>query len=378
MTPSDPTSTPPADNSPHTPDAQPTPPNETEPAPPVAENVALPVESAAPRCRAGRRSIRRADHRCRAGRSREATRGEYREARAVPRAGAAVAAGPRRQAGPATARPRTHRARPSDPQAAGRSRRAVARRREHRPVHHPLPQGANRRAERRRDPPHPGPRSQPPRAHRPQAAPSSRASRSRGGSPTRSRRPSSRPKHPSGSKTCTCRSSRRRSRSPPRPARRGWGRCPRRSTTATRPSPTCAEVMPGAGRSGQVAAQPRRRDGRRPQHPGRNGRDDAEVRGPLRAFSWDTGVLVATRAEGTPEGKGKEYEPYFDFREPVKEIPPHRVLAINRGEKAGRAQGPHRHRPRDGGWRSRPTTWGWPTTRTASCCSKSRRTLWSG
>lgn len=61
--------------------------------------------------------------------------------------------------------------------------------------------------------------------------------------------------------------------------------------------------------------------------------DSAEVRGPLRAFTWDTGVLVATRIETVAEGKGREYEPYFDFREPVKDIPPHRVLAINRGEK---------------------------------------------
>jgi uncharacterized protein len=61
--------------------------------------------------------------------------------------------------------------------------------------------------------------------------------------------------------------------------------------------------------------------------------DSAEVRGPLRAFTWDTGRVVSNRIETVPEGKGKEYEPYFDFREPVKEIPPHRVLAINRGEK---------------------------------------------
>lgn len=61
--------------------------------------------------------------------------------------------------------------------------------------------------------------------------------------------------------------------------------------------------------------------------------DSAEVRGPMRAFTWDTGVLVSTRIETVPEGKGREYEPYFDFREPVKDIPPHRVLAINRGEK---------------------------------------------
>ncbi len=62
--------------------------------------------------------------------------------------------------------------------------------------------------------------------------------------------------------------------------------------------------------------------------------DSAEVRGPLRAFTWDTGVLAATRIETVPEGKGREYEPYFAFKEPVKDIPPHRVLAINRGEKA--------------------------------------------
>jgi uncharacterized protein len=62
--------------------------------------------------------------------------------------------------------------------------------------------------------------------------------------------------------------------------------------------------------------------------------DAADVRGPLRAFTWDTGLIVSNRIETVAEGKGKEYEPYFDFREPVKEIPPHRILAINRGEKA--------------------------------------------
>jgi uncharacterized protein len=61
--------------------------------------------------------------------------------------------------------------------------------------------------------------------------------------------------------------------------------------------------------------------------------DSADVRGPLRAYTWDTGLIVATRIETLPEGKGKEFEPYFNFKEPVKEIPPHRLLAINRGEK---------------------------------------------
>lgn len=62
--------------------------------------------------------------------------------------------------------------------------------------------------------------------------------------------------------------------------------------------------------------------------------DAADVRGPLRAYTWDTGLIVAVKIETLGEGKGKEYEPYFNFKEPVKEIPPHRVLAINRGEKA--------------------------------------------
>ncbi|MBX9628705.1 MAG: helix-hairpin-helix domain-containing protein, partial [Gemmataceae bacterium] len=62
--------------------------------------------------------------------------------------------------------------------------------------------------------------------------------------------------------------------------------------------------------------------------------DAADVRGPLRNYIWDQAGLAATKVETLPEGKGREYEPYFAFKEHVREIPPHRVLAINRGEKA--------------------------------------------
>ena len=62
--------------------------------------------------------------------------------------------------------------------------------------------------------------------------------------------------------------------------------------------------------------------------------DSADVRGPLRNYIWDQGLVAANKVETLPDGKGKEYEPYAQFKEPVKEIPPHRVLAINRGEKA--------------------------------------------
>lgn len=61
--------------------------------------------------------------------------------------------------------------------------------------------------------------------------------------------------------------------------------------------------------------------------------DSAEVRGPLRNFIWDVGLIASNKVETLPEGKGKEFEPYAAFKEPVREIPPHRVLAINRGEK---------------------------------------------
>ncbi|MGL4420427.1 MAG: helix-hairpin-helix domain-containing protein [Gemmataceae bacterium] len=59
----------------------------------------------------------------------------------------------------------------------------------------------------------------------------------------------------------------------------------------------------------------------------------AEVRGPLRAFLWDTALIVTQKIETVPEGKGTEYKDYFDFKEPCRVIPPHRMLAVNRGEK---------------------------------------------
>jgi uncharacterized protein len=60
-----------------------------------------------------------------------------------------------------------------------------------------------------------------------------------------------------------------------------------------------------------------------------------DVRGPLRAFTWDTAVLASARIDGLPEEKGKDFREYFSFQEPVRLMPPHRVLAVNRGEKEG-------------------------------------------
>jgi uncharacterized protein len=59
----------------------------------------------------------------------------------------------------------------------------------------------------------------------------------------------------------------------------------------------------------------------------------AEVRAIVRAVLWDTGRLMTTKSEKLAEGQGLDYKDYFQFQEPVRHIPPHRILAINRGEK---------------------------------------------
>ena len=54
----------------------------------------------------------------------------------------------------------------------------------------------------------------------------------------------------------------------------------------------------------------------------------------LRQRFADTGVLRSTVVEGKA-GEHSKYEMYYDFAEPVRSIPPHRILAIRRGEKEG-------------------------------------------
>ncbi|MFQ3651444.1 MAG: Tex-like N-terminal domain-containing protein [Gemmataceae bacterium] len=61
--------------------------------------------------------------------------------------------------------------------------------------------------------------------------------------------------------------------------------------------------------------------------------DAAEIRGAIRHVMWESGGLVTRRNEKLPEGQGQEYREYFQFAEGLKVIPPHRILAINRGEK---------------------------------------------
>lgn len=57
--------------------------------------------------------------------------------------------------------------------------------------------------------------------------------------------------------------------------------------------------------------------------------DEAKYRKWIRKFVWENGTIET-------KGESKEptpYEMYYDYREAVKSIPPHRILAINRGEK---------------------------------------------
>jgi len=62
--------------------------------------------------------------------------------------------------------------------------------------------------------------------------------------------------------------------------------------------------------------------------------DDAQVRGAVRELARRDGVIRTLK--GGEEGEKSEvYSPYFDFVESVSSLPPHRVLAINRGEKEG-------------------------------------------
>jgi protein Tex len=63
--------------------------------------------------------------------------------------------------------------------------------------------------------------------------------------------------------------------------------------------------------------------------------DLADARAAVRHILWDTGKLCTTKNETLAEGQGLDYKDYFQFTEPIRHIPPHRILAINRGEKEG-------------------------------------------
>src|SRR5947209_10021111 len=63
--------------------------------------------------------------------------------------------------------------------------------------------------------------------------------------------------------------------------------------------------------------------------------DTAEVRHAVRCVLWQSGKLTARKRDSLPDGQGLDYKDYFQFTEPARHIPPHRILALNRGEKEG-------------------------------------------
>lgn len=58
--------------------------------------------------------------------------------------------------------------------------------------------------------------------------------------------------------------------------------------------------------------------------------DDAKVRAWVRRYTYDNGVV---RTEAKDKQLESVYEMYYDYQEPVKRLPPHRTLAINRAER---------------------------------------------
>lgn len=58
--------------------------------------------------------------------------------------------------------------------------------------------------------------------------------------------------------------------------------------------------------------------------------DDAETRKKIRQFFFAKGVL---EVKATKPDQVSPYEMYYQYSEPVGKVPPHRILAINRGEK---------------------------------------------
>lgn len=58
--------------------------------------------------------------------------------------------------------------------------------------------------------------------------------------------------------------------------------------------------------------------------------EDAEIRKKIREFTLDKGTLVSNLRK---EFAKQEYQMYYDYSESIIKLPPHRILAINRGEK---------------------------------------------
>jgi uncharacterized protein len=60
--------------------------------------------------------------------------------------------------------------------------------------------------------------------------------------------------------------------------------------------------------------------------------DDADARAMVRRLTWEQGVF-SSRVTGDKKEQVTKFEMYYDYQEPLKGIPSHRMLAMRRGEK---------------------------------------------
>jgi uncharacterized protein len=58
--------------------------------------------------------------------------------------------------------------------------------------------------------------------------------------------------------------------------------------------------------------------------------EEADIRKKIRTFTFDNGLLIS---KVRPAYAKQEYQMYYDYSEAIAKLPPHRILAINRGEK---------------------------------------------
>ncbi len=61
--------------------------------------------------------------------------------------------------------------------------------------------------------------------------------------------------------------------------------------------------------------------------------DEPELRQFIRRYTWDHAVIATEKAKDVDEEQAHQYRMYFEYEEPLRKLPPHRILAINRGEK---------------------------------------------
>jgi len=60
--------------------------------------------------------------------------------------------------------------------------------------------------------------------------------------------------------------------------------------------------------------------------------DDADARAMVRRLTWERGIMAARVAKEW-QGQVSKFEMYYEYQEPLKQVPSHRMLAMRRGEK---------------------------------------------